>query len=206
MLIFLSRELAFLATPKTGTTAVELALKSHAEIVFARSRKHLTALRYHMRVRPFIEETFSASPAPLAVMRNPVDQIRSWYRYRSQRRLDGNPLSTKGLSFENFVEEVISDTPPPRAQIGSQFKFLTSDDGALLVEHLFAYERQLAFRDFLSDRLGREVTLKPKNVSPDVPAPLSREVESRLRVARAPEFALYERLMNADGYLETTLE
>lgn len=206
MLIFLNRELAFLATPKTGTTAVEMALKPHAEIVFARSRKHLTALRYHMRVRPFIEETFSASPAPLAVMRNPIEQIRSWYRYRSQPRLDGKPLSTKTLTFEQFALEVISDAPPPRAQIGSQFNFLTSDHGELLVEHLFAYERQLAFRDFLSDRLGQDVTLKPRNVSPDVPAPLSAEVEARLRTARAPEFALYDRLMAADGYLQTPQE
>ena len=206
MLIFLNRELAFLATPKTGTTAVEMALKPHAEIVFARSRKHLTALRYHMRVRPFIEDTFSASPAPLAVMRNPIDQIRSWYRYRSQPRLDGKPLSTKGLSFEDFALEVISETPPPRAQIGSQFSFLTSDRDDLLVEHLFAYKRQPAFRDFLAERLGREVKLKPKNVSPDLPAPLSRKVESRLRAARAKEFALYDRLMAADGYLQTPQE
>ncbi|WPZ22623.1 hypothetical protein T7987_05070 [Sulfitobacter faviae] len=206
MLIFLSRNLTFLATPKTGTTAVEMALKPEAEIIFSRGRKHITALRYRRRVLPFLQETFSASPEALAVMRNPVDQIRSWYRYRSQPRLDGKPLSTKGLSFEDFALEVISDTPPPRAQIGSQFSFLTSDHGNLLVEHLFAYERQPAFRDFLAERLGREVKLKPKNVSPDLPAPLSQEVESRLRAARAKEFALYDRLMAADGYLRTPQE
>jgi len=206
MLIFLSHELAFLATPKTGTTAVEMALKPHAEIVFARNRKHITAQRYKMRIRPFLSQTFSASPEPLAVMRNPVDQIRSWYRYRSQPRLDGKRLSTKGLSFDQFALEVISDDPPPRAQIGSQFTFLTSDHGELLIQHLFAYERQLAFRDFLSDRLGRETALKPKNVSPNLPAPLSDAVAAQLRAARADEFALYDRLMAADGYLPTPQE
>jgi hypothetical protein len=206
MLIFLSRELAFLATPKTGTTAVEMALKPHAEIVFARNRKHITAQRYMNRVRPFLTQTFSAAPEPLAVMRNPVDQIRSWYRYRSQPRLDGHRLSTKTLTFDQFVLEVISDDPPPRAQIGSQFTFLTSDHGALLIQHLFAYERQFAFRDFLSDRLRQDINLKPKNVSPDVPAPLSSEVEAQLRAARADEFALYDRLMEADGYLVTPQE
>lgn len=206
MLIFLSRELTFLATPKTGTTAVEMALKPEAEIVFSRSRKHLTALRYQRRVLPFLQETFSASPEPLAVMRDPVEQIRSWYRYRSQPRLDGKKLSTKGLTFEEFALEVISDTPPPRAQIGSQFSFLTSDQDDLLVQHLFAYERQPAFRDFLAERLGRQIKLKPKNVSPDLPAPLSGNVESQLRAARAKEFALYDRLMAADGYLHTPQE
>ncbi|MEP3687087.1 MAG: hypothetical protein ABJN05_08345 [Sulfitobacter dubius] len=206
MLIFLSRELTFLATPKTGTTAVEMALKPEAEIVFSRSRKHLTALRYRRRVLPFLQETFSASPEPLAVMRDPVAQIRSWYRYRSQSRLDGTKLSTKGLTFEQFVLEVLSDAPPPRAQVGSQFSFLTSGQGALLVQHLFAYENQPAFRDFLEDRLDREIALKPKNVSPDLPAPLSTAVEAQLRAARAKEFALYDRLMAADGYLHTPQE
>ncbi|EDQ05452.1 hypothetical protein DSM14862_02440 [Sulfitobacter indolifex] len=206
MLIFLSRELTFLATPKTGTTAVEMALKPAAEIVFSRNRKHLTALRYKKRVLPFLQDTFSASPEPLAVMRDPIEQIRSWYRYRSQPRLDGKALSTKGLTFEQFALEVISDAPPPRAQIGSQFSFLTSGQGDLLVQHLFAYESQPAFRDFLADRLGREIKLKPKNVSPDVPAPLSSEVEARLRAARAKEFALYDRLMAAEGYLHTPQE
>ncbi|MEX3314597.1 hypothetical protein [Sulfitobacter sp. PS-8MA] len=206
MLIFLSRELAFLATPKTGTTAVEMALKPHAEIVFARNRKHITAQRYAMRVRPFLQQTFSASPAPLAVMRHPVDQLRSWYRYRSQPRLDGKRFSTKGLTFEQFALEVISDDPPPRAQIGSQFAFLTSDKGKLLIQHLFAYERQPAFREFLSEKLAREVTLKPKNVSPDVPAPLSDAAYARLRAARMDEFALYERLIAAGGALHSPQE
>ncbi|UOA32571.1 hypothetical protein DSM110093_02373 [Sulfitobacter sp. DSM 110093] len=203
MLIFLSRELTFLATPKTGTTAVEMALKPAAEIVFSRNRKHLTAQRYRKRVLPFLQDTFSASPEPLAVMRNPVAQIRSWYRYRSQPRLDGTKLSTKGLTFEQFVLEVISDAPPPRAQIGSQFSFLTSGQGALLVHHLFAYESQPAFRDFLKNRLEREIAFKSKNVSPDLPAPLSAAVEAQLRAARSQEFALYDRLLAADGYLLT---
>lgn len=206
MLIFLNRNLTFLATPKTGTTAVEMALKPVAEIVFSRNRKHLTAQRYRKRVLPFLQDTFSASPEPLAVMRDPVAQIRSWYRYRSQPRLDGTKLSTKGLTFEQFVLEVLSDAPPPRAQVGSQFSFLTSGQGALLVQHLFAYEKQPAFRDFLEDRLDREIALKPKNVSPDLPAPLSTAVEAQLRAARAKEFALYDRLMAADGYLHTPQE
>ena len=115
MLIFLRHKLAFLATPKTGTTAVEMALKSRAEIVFSKSRKHITALRYANKIAPFLEDTFDVRPASVAVMRDPVDQIRSWYKYRSQKRLDGTELSTKGISFEQFVREVISEDAPARA-------------------------------------------------------------------------------------------
>ena len=203
MLIFLRQGLAFLATPKTGTTAVEMALRPKAEIIFAKGRKHVTAQRYHARVAPFLQETYGMRPEPLAVMRDPVTQIRSWYRYRSAPRLEGTEVSTRGMTFDDYVLAVISDDPPPAAQVGSQYQFLTSDSGDLLVEHLFAYESQPAFRRFLADRLGDDFEIKARNVSPEVHAPLSTEVEARLRAARAAEFGLYDRLRVADGYLHT---
>lgn len=203
MLIFLPSKLAFLATPKTGTTAVELALKPHAEIIFARNRKHTPARRFRRKVVPFVENTFGMRIEGVAVMRDPIDQIKSWFRYRSSERLDGSELSTEGLSFEQFVMEVIDDDPPPRAQIGSQFAFLTDGQGEVLVDHVFAYAHQPAFRDFLSDRLGQKIKLKAKNVSPSVRTDLSGQATRRLQAAREGEFALYERLMAADGYLHS---
>ncbi len=203
MLIFLPPKLAFLATPKTGTTAVELALKAHAEIIFANTRKHTPARRFRRRVVPFVEETFGARLEGVAVMRDPVEQIKSWFRYRNAARLEGSELSTEGLSFEQFVMEVIDDDPPPRAQIGSQFAFLTGDEGEVLVDHIFAYESQPAFRTFMTDRLGRKIKFKVTNVSPSVRTDLSGQATRRLQAAREGEFALYERLMAAKGYLHS---
>ena len=73
MLIFLRHNLAFLATPKTGTTAVEMALKPHADIIFTKRRKHLNAVRYQRKVAPFLHDTFGKRPRSVAVMRDPVD-------------------------------------------------------------------------------------------------------------------------------------
>jgi hypothetical protein len=109
------------------------------------------------------------------------------------------------MRFDAFVLGVISDAPPPPCQIGSQFAFLTNGQGDVQIEHLFAYERQPVFRAFLEDRFGAKINLKPKNISPDVPAPLSAEVEAQLRAARAQDFALYDRLCAADGHLETVV-
>ena len=204
MLVFLDPGLAFLAVPKTGTTAVEMALKPRADVIFARGRKHTTAARYHNKIAPFLEDTFGTRPASVAVMREPVAQIRSWYRYRSGPRQKGGRHSTQGCSFDEFVLAVISAEPPPFAGIGSQYSFLTSGTGELLVSHLFAYEAQPAFLGFLTDRLGHEVELKQKNVSPPAEAPLSPDVEAALRTARAEEFALYDRLQAEGGYLRTT--
>lgn len=203
MLVFLRHKIAFLATPKTGTTAVELALKSRAEIIFAKSRKHVTAARYANQIAPFLEETFGVRPESVAVMREPVDQIRSWYKYRSQKRLEGSALSTQGMTFDQFVSEVCDDTPPERAQIGRQFNFLTDGKTRVLADHLFTYEDQETFVAFLSKRLKHPVELAAKNVSPLVDAPLSDDILAKLCKARAEDFALYQAVKAAGGHLHT---
>lgn len=202
MLVFLDADLVFLAVPKTGTTAVEMALRPRADIAFMRGRKHMTAQRYRNKVAPFLASTFDTAPETVAVMRAPIEQIRSWYRYRSGPRQKGGPRSTDGRSFDAFVRAVIQPEPPEFAAIGSQFNFLTDGKGRLLVDHLFAYEAQQAFRTFLQDRLGGgEIEFKQKNVSPHAETPLSPQAEAELRAARADEFELYDRITAAGGHL-----
>ena len=185
MLVFSDQNLAFLAVPKTGTTAFEMALRPRADIILSKRRKHLTAARFHNKVAPFLADTFGLTVETMAVMRDPVEQIRSWYRYRSGPRQKGTKASTNGCSFDDFVLAVISDK------------------GEVLVNHLFAYERQPVFRAFLTQAFGEEITLKQKNVSPPAEAPLSAAVEAKLRKVRADEFALYERIKAAGGHLVT---
>ncbi|GGH23374.1 hypothetical protein SAMN05444007_102103 [Cribrihabitans marinus] len=202
MQIYLRQNLVFLAVPKTGTTAVEMALRKHADIVFAKSRKHLTAGQYHRKVAPMLEDLWQARPERMAVMREPVEQIRSWFRYRARQAKRSGPLSTEGLSFDDFVRDVIRPDPPPHAAIGSQLRFLSLADGSVPVDHLFAYEAQPRILAFLRARFGADLDIAPRNVSPQVHAPLSPEVEQALRAARADEFALHERLRAAGGYLQ----
>ena len=204
MLVFSAQNLAFIAVPKTGTTAVEMALRPRADIVFAKHRKHVTARRFHRRIAPFLAEAFNMTPERMAVMRDPEEQIRSWYRYRTGERQKGSDNSTFDVSFDEFVRDVISDTPPPHAGIGSQWNMLTGR-GNVLVHHLFAYEQQPAFRAFLDERFGEPVEIKVKNVSPQADTPLEPATRAALRKARAKEFALYDRLRDAGGHLETSL-
>ena len=201
MLIFSAESLAFLAVPKTGTTAIEMTLRRKADIVFSKHRKHMTAARFHKKIAPFLADAFDLRPERMAVMRDPVDQIGSWYRYRLSEDQIGTDRSTHGLSFDEFVLDVIRDDPPPHAGIGSQFNFLTSGRGEVLVHRLFAYEDQPHLRSFLCDRFGEDLKFKPWNVSPRAPTPISPGVLARLRAARAAEFALYERLRDAGGEL-----
>jgi len=205
MLIFSSQSLAYIAVPKTGTTAVEMALKPKADILFTKRYKHMTAQRFHVRIAPFLDTQMGLRPDRFAVMRDPEEQIRSWFRYRTREAKEGSDASTNGVSFDEFVLGVISDDPPPYARIGSQHNMLTSGRAQVLVHHLFAHETPPLFQSFLNERFGQEITLKQKNVSPQTDAPLSVDIRARMRAARPAEFDLYNRLMDSGGHLKTPI-
>lgn len=195
-----------LAVPKTGSTAYEMALKRRADIIFQGRRKHMTAGQFARRMAPFLKEMYDLTPEKMAVIRDPLDHMRSWYRYRLRDGLEGSKNSTKGISFDDFVLAAIAKTPPPFARVGSQANFLSLRDGSTPLHHVFAYEAQPVLRAFLEDRFRRKLKLKEVNVSDPAPAPISAPVEARLRAARAADFALHERVMRAGGHLHQLLD
>ncbi len=203
MLVCSPQTLAFIAVPKTGSTAVEMALRPRADILFIKQRKHMTARRFHNKIAPFLLDTFDLRPDRIAVMREPEEQIRSWYRYRMREMRAGDSKGTHGMSFDEFVTDVLRDDPPPYADIGSQWNMLMSGRGKLLLHHLFAYEAQPLFQRFLDNRFGEPIKIEQRNVSPKRDAPLDPAIRARLRAKRAQEFALYDKLMDAGGHLAT---
>jgi len=202
MLIFLDAGLAYLATPKTATTAIETALRRKADIAFQRGRKHMPARRFHRRVAPFIAQTFDLQLETVAMMREPLAHLRSWYSYRTRAEKAGLPKSTQKVSFDQFVSDVISKNPPEYARINGQFGFL-SNQGRLGVTHLFAYPDLDRFRIFMEERLQQQISFDVLNVSPEVDTTLNGSTFRALRRARAPEFELFEHLQTAGGYLHT---
>ena len=201
MLVFDKAELAYLAVPKTGSTAVEAALRPHASLCFGKPFKHITAQRFKNRVAPFLRDSLELKVETCAVIRDPLDHIRSWYRYRSRPTLDHEQNSTQGMDFDDFVRACLDDKPPPCAAIGSQFRFLSNARGKVIVDHLFAYEAMDQFQDFLTDRLGVEFDLALMNVSPHVETALSPCIEAQLRKTRRADFALHQELRRAGGYM-----
>jgi len=200
--IYFKQNLAFLAVPKTGTTAYEIALRGEADIVFTKRRKHMTAGQFQRRMMPFLNEFYNLQPERMAIMRDPIEQIRSWYRYRTDSKRKNH---IQDVSFDQFVLATMQDPEPSFAAIGSQYGFLTMVDGKQPIEHLFAYESQKVVRSWLEERFQKSLTFPIKNVSPQAPTPLSPEVEAKLREVRAPEFALYDQILQADGHLNPVL-
>jgi len=191
MLVFWEQRLAFLATPKTGSTAIAAALESLASVSIQRPPllKHTTVHRYRRFIGPYLEAASKDTFTLVALMREPRDWLGSWYRFRQRDETEpGN--STRGQSFDDFVRAWCQDPRPAFADVGSQGRFLRPRQG-VGVDRLFRYEDIGGFVQFLEDRLGCEITLPRLNVSPPAATELAPETERLLRDAAAEDYALY---------------
>lgn len=198
MLVFWNKKLVFLSVPKTGTTAIEEALSPHADMVISHppELKHAPLYRYNRFFRPMFERACKTDDMEtMAVMREPVSWLASWYRYRRRADLRGLPKSTENVSFEDFVQEYMKgERKAPFANVGSQAKFLEPRKNGVKVDHLFRYEDQLKVMAFLENRLEMKIELPQRNSSPDMPLSLSPDTRAKLLRTCAEEFELYESL------------
>jgi hypothetical protein len=194
MLIFWKQRLVFLAVPKTGTTAWARALGPHADIVVndPPELKHAPVYRYNRFFRPLFANLMQTEMEVMAVVREPVSWLGSWYRYRQRPFLAGRPTSTEGLSFDQFVEAYLRGQRPEFANVGSQSKFVERQPNGQGVDHLFRYENAARTIAFLEDRLGVTLDLPLENVSPRVDLDLSPDLAERLRRKCADDFALWD--------------
>jgi hypothetical protein len=199
MLVFWEARLAFLATPKTGSTALAAALESLSAVSIQRPPvlKHTTVHRFRRFVGPYLEAASKADWTVVAMMREPRDWLGSWYRFRQREETDPKN-STRGMSFDDFVRAWCSDPRPAFADVGSQERFLRPRQGQG-VDRLFRYEEIDGFVHFLEDRLGCEIILPRLNVSPPGLTDLSPETEFLLHEVAAPDFALYDTLVHPAG-------
>jgi Sulfotransferase family len=193
MLVFWKENLIFLAVPKTGTTALEGALAPKAAMVLRDppQLKHAPVSLYRKVLQPFFDLAPDRAFETLAVVRDPIDWLGSWYRYRSRDHLVGQPNSTRNMSFDAFVTEYIQETPAGFADVGAQSKFLLTGEGKIGVTHLFRYEARPKLVRFLESRLSTDITLKRLNVSPPADVTLSPSTERALRATRPAEFDLW---------------
>ncbi|NDV99550.1 gamma-glutamyl kinase [Salipiger sp. PrR002] len=195
MLVFWKARLVLLAVPKTGTSAYEAALGPHASmaVLDPPELKHAPVYRYNRFFRPMFEKMGVEHMELMAVVREPVSWLGSWYRYRQRGFLEGKPTSTRGLSFDDFVEAYTRGERPPFANVGSQAKFVEPRPNGTNVTHLFRYENQAVITGFLEERLGLQLDLPRENVSPRADLALSPEIEAKLRRKCAADFELWER-------------
>lgn len=194
MLVFYKAKLAFLSVPKTGTSAYETALAPHADLVLSEppALKHAPVYRYNRFIRPMYLNVCDVELDVMAVMREPISWLGSWWRYRQRPFMTGRPNATHDISFDEFVLAYLKGKKPGFADVGSQYRFLERQPNGTGVTHLFRYEDPTGLQKFLTDRLEVTFELGRENVSPPRALELSESTEKRLRRKAAEEFALYD--------------
>jgi len=194
MLVFWKENLVLMAVPKTGSTALEGALAPRASLVLRDppELKHAPCYRYKRFLKPLFKQIGGQDPELMAVVRNPIDWLGSWYRYRTRPDLIGHENSTRDISFDEFVLEYCKGAPASFANVGSQNKFLRINEGEIGAQHLFQYEQWDKVIDYLEKRLDMTIALKQKNVSPAMHLQLSGAAEAKLRDKRSAEFEVWE--------------
>lgn len=191
MIASFDHRLVVLCNPKTATTSLESALKNHFEIKVSKSPKwkHLT----YFRARDLFGDLFDRAGCNyVTVVRNPLDTLNSWYRYRSRDKVaDDSRKSTRDISFEQFVSEW-ADGSTPRARVRTSVEFCYNDD-VLAPSIYWNYEALPQLTDWISDRIGEKLELPRLNVSKRADDGFDRDAMMKLpRVAACYE--LFEKI------------
>ncbi|MDB3910872.1 gamma-glutamyl kinase [Paracoccaceae bacterium] len=196
MLIFWKQNLAFLAVPKTGTSAYAQALGPIASLSIQDppELKHAPLIRYNRFIRPMYDIVYNTQLDTMAVIREPISWMGSWYRYRQRPFLKGKPTSTQDISFDTFVRGYLQSSPPAYAHIGSQARFITPRAGTPPVTYLFRYENQSRLREFLEHRLGTKIQIPRHNASSQTKLNLSACVEGDVIEKYQADFNLWHSL------------
>lgn len=194
MLFFWEKRLVFLATPKAGSTAIEAALEPLASLAVLRppALKHTDLATFHDHVAPWLKSVTAEPFATVAVMREPVEWLRSWYRFRIRDDIEDPLHEMSGVTFPDFVRAYMSDDGRMRARIGTQSGFLRH--AGRTVDHIFRYEEMEHFTEFMEERLDCALHLPRVNVPPSVDVTLEPALEQRLRDDLAEDARLYESL------------
>lgn len=209
MLVFWNHRLAYLAMPKTGSSAVMAAYRAQADIVVADppGLRHMGHGPYWAMFGRRLARQAGAPLETVAVIRDPVDWLGSWYRYRARPGIPDKRRSTAGVTFAAFVTDYLSDARSPMTEgIGDPAGFFAPKQGQAAIDHLFAYEDWAGFQAFLSRRIGPPGPDARINVSPrgdtDLPDPLRQRLEQRL----APAICLHRAALRAGpgGHTQAT--
>lgn len=213
-MIFLYRaRLLILSQPKTGTTALEDALGRRASIAVngPPELKHVSYRGLMKFVAPWIEAHSNLKRSEydvVAVMRDPIDWLGSWYRYRTREELrkPDNPRSvnyTGHVTFDKFVQDVcrLDSEQPAYAQIKTPSWVSLSAHGRIGVDRLYPYEDMSGLYELIASRTGKPIEAKRLNISPQLDLELSPSTGELLRRHFAFEFDLHATLKK-DGAVD----
>jgi hypothetical protein len=185
--------------PKAASTSVEAALKEHCDIVFSGHPKvkHIDAQTYSSNIRPLLPHPKRIES--FCLIRSPLEWLESWYRYRSRKELmapesPNHKNYTGHLSYDEFVTAYLSEATirPTFARLQNQYKFVQLRNGAIGVDRIFCMDRLDLVSEYLSHKIGRDVSIDFKNRSPKRISVLDPKIKKKLKEHLVKDIALYE--------------
>jgi hypothetical protein len=151
-----------------------------------------------------LSQAFGQALETVAVVRDPLERMQSWYRYRMRPKVKGLPASTHGIRFEAFMQAYLDGSNPDMASVGRQDRFVGWTGQEPRVDHVFDYAQLGLLETFFSERIGDALELPLRNKSPEVyriDYTLSDALLTRYASENAEEFALYD-LVRAKGHVK----
>lgn len=182
----------FLASPKAGSTAIQRAFKGQAQMLISAppSLKHLTAADFETDIAPLLAKHGypRSSYATTCLVREPIDLTVSWWRYRSRPQVLGRPHYTGEMSFDEFVDRVVSG----RGAFRTPSQFACDEHGRTLVDRTFRYDHLDACVAWMAELCGAHIELERVNESPRRAVEISAASRAKLEEFYAADLALYE--------------
>lgn len=169
MLVDYKNEIVFLSNTKVASTSLEQAIFTSGKLM-GRITGHPFVKHINFSGFTKLSGIISARNfTTVCVIRDPLSKARSWYKYRSRRELVGKPRSTRGISFEKYIETV------RERDIDDRY-FIYDAKSGRRVDLVFKYERLGEMTDWLRDVYGAGFQLGFENKSPDLPLPETPKV------------------------------
>ncbi len=202
--------LVFLAQTKCASTAIQEVLQPFAVLATRRDPplKHVHYRDFAKFFEPLLDRFGypRRSYEVVALMREPIDWLHSWYRYRTRPELadPANPRHEHyvgDLPFEGFAHHYM-EGGGGFADVGRQVEFLLDESGELGVDRLFRYEDLDLFLEYLEGKVGQLPGLPVVNQSPPLDLDLGPSVRSELEDFLRPEYELHK---EASGALRPAL-
>lgn len=205
MLIGVKKRFLFIANSKTASTSIESALMNHAEIHRGGApwRKHIL-MREALREYDFLFSQPGYRPDQFfkfGVMRDPVDWIYSWFRYRK-----GNTVADQlppEMTFEQFWAKDDWNKWRASGVPRLQSDFFTYPRGWTIADYIIPYDEVDQHFPKICKHLGIKAALPRANVSAISGSPhdLSPAILDDVRAFYQADYALMERLpdLNRQG-------
>lgn len=200
MLAFPAESIALLFTPKCGSNSIEEAYEPYAGVRVGGhpSLRHIDLSEYERGFSTLSGDQLGPLET-VCLIRDPLDHLRSWYRYLLRPGGGDRWWTHRGGTFDHFLEYVL-DVEQTR-KMKTQHEFVRDESGEIGVDRIFALERMDRFENFMNERLGVRRTLPVLNRSERVSTSASSELEAKVRRWLAPDFELHAAVLRAeDGW------